>query len=207
MERTRRARRAGAIGVAAGVLWLLSWVGEAFLESDEGSATWYVDQILATSALLGTAVLMYGLAWTRSGGDSRAARVSLTLSWIGWALLALGGAGLLAAGSEDPGLLGIAFPLGGTLSSLAGLVGAVIIATRGELTGWPRWMPLVFAGARVAADVVQVPSDENTPATYGAELVTFLLIILLGVALRSATFLARPPLAAPAGMASAEHSR
>lgn len=203
MERIRRAQLTGAAGVVAGVLWLASWIVEVFFESDEGSRSWYTNQVLATAALFGTAVLMYGLAWTRSGGDGRAARVFLALSWIGWGLLALGGVGLLAAGDEEIGVVGIVFPIGGTFSSLGGLVGGVIVALRQELISWRRWMPLVFAVSLVAADFVQVPSDDTTPATFGAELVKFTLIVVLGVALRTATFRSRATLLETAGAARA----
>ena len=67
MDRVRRAQVSGTIGVIGGVLWMTSWIGEAFFESGEGSGGWYADQFLATAALFGTAVLMYGFASTLSG--------------------------------------------------------------------------------------------------------------------------------------------
>lgn len=202
MERIRLARLTGTVGVAAGVLWLTSWIVEIFFESGEGSASWHTNQVLATVALSGAAVLMYGLARTRSGGDGRAARLFLTLSWVGWALLALGGIGFLAAGDEEPGVVGIVFPIGGTFITLGGLVSGVVIARRQELITWRRWMPLAFAVSLVAADFVQVPSDDNTPATFGAEFVKFSLIVLLGLALRTAGF--RSPTTSPRIPATAE---
>ena len=188
MRRIRDARLTGAAGIAAAALWLISWLGEVFVEGDVGGLSWYADQILATLALTGTAILMFGLAWTRSAGGGLAVRIVLTLAWAGWLLLAAGGICLLVAGSEDPGPVGLVFPIGGNLASLGGLVAGVVIAVRGEITGWRRYMPLLYGVVLAGAEFVQTSGDGNTPLTYGVELVEYLSLLILAFSLRTARF-------------------
>ncbi|MFG1661414.1 hypothetical protein ACGFIY_33525 [Micromonospora chersina] len=188
MKRTSHSRLTGAIGIGAGVLWLASWVLEVFVESGVGTTSWYAGQLCATLALLATTILMYGFARTRSGGNGRVARAFLALSWVGWLLLSSGGIAFIATGGEDIGAMGLVFPVGGNLASLGALVGGIIIAVRGELTGWQRYMPTVYGVLFSAAEYVQSSGAGGASLSFGVEFVKYAALLILAVGLRTATF-------------------
>lgn len=191
MQRIRTARAAGTAGIIVGALWLASWTAEAIDEAGEGTGLWYAEQILATVALLGTAVLMFGLAALRPAGDGRVARTVLALNWVAWLSLTLGGIGMLATGDEDAGPLGVFFPIGGILGTFTALCGGILVAVRGRVEGWPRWALLVFGAGYLVLGFLQ-SGEERTAVSAGAELVQYLLLLALAVAVRTAS-------AAPAG--------
>ena len=67
------------------------------------------------------------------------------------------------------------------MAGLAGLVGGILIAIRGRLSGWGRWVPLAFA---VVYNVHGfVAGDEISGLSMTLELVQHLLIGLTAVAL------------------------
>jgi hypothetical protein len=197
MERIRQARAAGTIGIVVAALWLVNWAFETFVDPPIGGGAWYAGQILATILLLGTAVLMFGLAALRPAGDGRVARTILALPGVAWLSLAVGGIGMLIRGDEETGPLTVFFPIGGILGTLALLVGGILIAVRGRIPGWQRWMTLVFAAGYVLVGLVQGGGDEMTTASQTAELVLYLLLMLLAVAVRTATPVATGPAAHP----------
>jgi hypothetical protein len=186
MERIRQARTAGTIGIVVGVFWLIEWSLEAFVDPPIGSGTWYVAQILATALLLGTAVLMFGLAALRPAGDGRLARTILALNWVAWLSLTVGGIGMLIQGNEDNGPLTVFFPIGGILGTLSLMVSGILIAVKRRVLGWQRWAVLVFGVGYLLLGLFQ-GSDEPTTASQAAEFVQYLLLVVLAVAVRTAT--------------------
>ena len=186
MERIRQARTAGTIGIVVGVFWLIEWSLEAFVDPSIGSGTWYATQILATALLFGTAVLMFGLAALHPAGDGRLARTILALNWVAWLSLTVGGIGMLIQGNEDNGPLTVFFPIGGILGTLSLVVSGILIAVTRRVLGWQRWAALVFGAGYLLLGFFQ-GSDEPTTASQAAELVQYLLLVLLAVAVRTAT--------------------
>ena len=197
MDRIRQARTAGTVGIVVGVLWLVEWALEAFIDPSIGSPTWYLTQTLATALLLGTAVLMFGLAALRPAGDGRAARAVLALNWVAWLSLTVGGIGFLIQGNEDNGPLTVFFPIGGILGTLSLLVSGILVAVKRRLLGWQRWAVLIFGIGYLLLGFLQ-GSDEPTTASQAAELVQYLLLVLLAVAVRTATTTANQPSTEPA---------
>ncbi|MFI6071466.1 hypothetical protein ACIA5C_07730 [Actinoplanes sp. NPDC051343] len=197
MERIRQARTAGTIGIVVGVLWLVEWALEAFVDPSIGSPTWYLTQTLATALLLGTAVLMFGLAAPHPAGDGRVARTILALNWIAWLSLTVGGIGFLTQGNEDNGPLTVFFPIGGILGTLSLLVSGILVAVKRRVLGWQRWAVLIFGIGYLLLGFLQ-GSDEPTPASQAAELVQYLLLVLLAVAVRTATPTTTQPSTEPA---------
>lgn len=197
MERIRQARAAGTIGIVVGVLWLVEWAIEAFADPSIGSTAWYLTQTLATALLFGTAVLMFGLAALRPAGDGRVARTVLALNWIAWLSLTVGGIGFLIQGNEDNGPLTVFFPIGGILGTLGLLVSGILVAVKRRLLGWQRWAVLIFGIGYLLVGFFQ-GGDEPTTASQVAELVQYLLLVLLAVAVRTATTTTNQPSTEPA---------
>jgi hypothetical protein len=186
MERIRLARTAGAIGIVVGVLWLVNWTLETFADPPIGGGVWYADQSLATILLFGTAVLMFGLAALRPAGDGRVARTILALNWVAWLSLTIGGIGMLIRGDEDSGPLTVFFPIGGILGTLTLLVSGILVAVKRRIAGWQRWAVLIVGVGYLLLGLFQ-GGDEPTTASEAAEFGWYLLLVLLAVAVRTAT--------------------
>jgi hypothetical protein len=197
MERIRQAHTAGTIGIVVGALWLVAWAVEAFVDPSIGSGTWYVVQSLAVTLLFGTAVLMFGLAALHPAGDGRVARAILALNWVAWLSLTLGGIGMLIQGDEDNGPLTVFFPIGGILGTLTLLVSGILVAVKRRVLGWQRWTVLIFGLGYLLLGFFQ-GSDEPTTASQAAEFVQYLLLVLLAVAVRTATPTIAQPSTEPA---------
>jgi hypothetical protein len=196
MERIRQARTAGAAGIVTGLLWLVNWAFEAFVDPPVGGGAWYAGQSLATVALFGTAVLMFGLAALRPAGDGRVARTFLALNWVAWLSLTLGGIGMLIRGDESDGPMTLFFPIGGILGTLSLLVSGILVAVRRGLPGWRRWAVLAFAAMYLLLGFLNGGGDEPTTASQAGELVQYLLLLVLAVAVRTAAQV-RADIAAP----------
>jgi hypothetical protein len=190
MELDRRARLAGGAGIVTGLVWMINWLYLLAVDADKvGDAKWYVGQVIAAAAILGTAVLAAGLAWTRAGGSGRFARFALATWAVSWLLLFIA-AVLLIVTRDDEQIL---FPIGGILGTFAGLAGGIVVARAGVLNGWRRWIPLAFAiwyGFVVGA-VMQVA--EHSWIATASEFVAYALILLTGAALVTARLTYRVP--------------
>jgi hypothetical protein len=197
MERIRQARTAGTAGIAVGVLWLLEWTSEAFVDPPIGGGGWYAEQSAATVALFGTAVLLFGLAALRPAGDGRVARTFLALNWVAWLSLTLGGIGMLIRGDESDGPMSLFFPIGGILGSLSLLVSGILVAVRRGLPGWRRWAVLAFAVMYLVLGFLNGGSDEPTTVSQAGELVQYLLLLVLAVAVRTAAQVGADTAASP----------
>jgi len=189
MELERRARLAGGIGIAAGIVWLVNWTYLLAVDAAERTAGWYAGEIIAATAILGTAALAGGLWWVRAGGTGWLARTALAAWTVGWLLVFGGAMILIATGTQDNPL----FPIGGILGTLAGMVSGIVIVRADVLDGWRRWMPLTWAlwyGLVLGAVMALA---EHTWLATAAELVQYLLILLTGAGLATARLTYRVP--------------
>ncbi|GAA3261529.1 hypothetical protein ACFO1B_55730 [Dactylosporangium siamense] len=190
-----RIRITGTVGLVTGLLWLVNWAFEAFVDPPVGGGQWYAGQVVATVALFGTAVLLFGLAALRPAGDGRVARTFLALNWVAWLSLTLGGIGMLIHGDESEGPMTLFFPIGGILGTVSLLVSGILVAVRRGLPGWRRWVLLAFAVMYLLLGFLNGGSDEPTAASQGGELVQYVLLLALAAAVRTAP--ASPVTASP----------
>ena len=193
MKLERRARLAGGIGIAAGIVWLVNWTYLLAVGAAERTAGWYAGEIIAATAILGTAALAGGLWWVRAGGTGWFARTALAAWTVGWLLVFGGQMILIATGTEGNPL----FPIGGILGTLAGLVSGIVIGRADVLDGWRRWTPLAWAlwyGLVLGAVMALA---EHTWLATAAELVQYLLILLTGAGLATVRLTHRVPAGAP----------
>jgi len=181
MKHVSASRNTTVIGGAACALWLLDWLINLGGEPLIGGGRWYVEQTVATGALTGTALFALGVAHSGVAGSGRFGRTILVIWALGRALLAVGGVVFLAAGQEDVLAAGILFALGGTVSSLAGLVGAVIVIRSKVLAGWRRWALLAYTALGAASPAVL--SGEQTAVSVSVELLQYVLLFVVVVAM------------------------
>jgi hypothetical protein len=136
-----------------------------------------LNTVIAVFALLATATVPAGLASVDAGG-SRIAVGSLAAWSLGWLTVCAGGVLLLATGEPN----GLVFFVGGNLHTVAGLVAAILVARAAVLDGWRRFAPLAWAVQGAVLGIVQ--QIETAPAALGltGELVGYLLIGVVGVA-------------------------
>ncbi|GGN79780.1 hypothetical protein GCM10010112_54760 [Actinoplanes lobatus] len=136
MDRNRVALTSGLAGLAGAALWLL----EAVISPPDGQST--LSSLVNIAAFLCMAGLIYGLYRLRAAGWGRFGSVMLLLWAAGHAAIAVATVISMAAGitdEENP-----AFAVGGLLQVVGGLLAAVAITRGTVLTGWRRWMPLVW---------------------------------------------------------------
>jgi hypothetical protein len=176
----RKIRTVGTVAIGACVLWIVNWglnLVPAIHESPPGSVWFSLTTVIAVLALLATASVPAGLAWAGAGG-SRIAVGSLAAWSLGWLVVCAGGVLLLATGEPN----GLVFFIGGNLHTLAGLVAAIQVARAAVLDGWRRFAPLAWAVAEAVLGFVQ--QIETAPPALGlaGELVSYLLIGVVGVA-------------------------
>jgi hypothetical protein len=190
MELDRRARLGGGAGILAGIVWMVNWIYLLAVDADQvGDSKWYVGQVIAAAAILGTAVVTAGLAWTRAGGPGRFARFALATWAVSWLILFVAAVLLIVTQNDEQ----ILFPIGGILGTFAGLAGGIVVARAGVLNGWRRWMPLAFAiwYGFVLGAVMQVA--EHSWVATASEFVAYALILLTGAALATARLTYRVP--------------
>jgi hypothetical protein len=145
------AARAGLVGIAGAILWIVGLAIEYPYELQPPAAGWlfYVDQLVFAAAMLGWLAAIAGLAWLRVAGRGKGR--STLIAWgTGIALLVLGSLislSIRAAGSDAKGVYdnNPLFPLGGLLQLLGSMAAGVVIARAGRLEGWRRWAVLAYA--------------------------------------------------------------
>ncbi len=189
------ARTYGIIGLAGVAAWLVIWAAEIRGEPDAGSGLWYAAETIAVFAIAATATLFAGLALVRAAGDGRFARLVLWLIPIGLGLIMIGAvANLLTATSNqdaDTGGIGLVFPIGGALAGLGSLVGGILIAVRGMLSGVGRWTVLMFAIIYNVHGAVSGEGASSLATT--VELIQHLLVGLIAVSLLTVKGLQKTP--------------
>lgn len=181
MKHAVASRHMTVTGGAACALWLVDWLMNLGGEPLIGSSRWYVEQAVATGALTCTALFALGVSLSGVAGSGRFGRAILVTWALGRAVLAVGGVVFIAAGKEDVVAAGILFALGGTISSLAGLIGAVVIIRCKVLEGWRRWALLAYTAVGAASPAVL--SGERTVVSVAAEMLQYVLLFLVVVAM------------------------
>ncbi|ADP79440.1 hypothetical protein [Pseudofrankia inefficax] len=173
-------QRAGAIGTAGGILWLVNWVLLVPDPADE-SAGWYASGVVAFLALLATAALIGGVRLVDAGGPGRFARITLAAWTVGWLVLSAGSLVELVTGNGDNPL----YPVGGILTSLAGLVSGILVVRSRVLGSWRRYAVLALGIGYVLLGPLQ-SGDDRTALSSAAELVEYLLILVTAIAVATA---------------------
>ncbi|MEW9528541.1 hypothetical protein [Microbispora sp. NPDC049125] len=175
MRHSPRARFFGAIGIVGGVLFLAGW---AVVLGDPAVRTtsWYIGNALGAIACVAVAVLTAGLAALKEAGPGLPARIIQALWPVSWLLLSIGGVIMLTTGQVTALL-----PVGGILSVLVALVAGILIARRADLSRGRRWAPLVYGVGGFLLTFAQ--SDRHDPLTNVVDLVTYLLLLAVGIAL------------------------
>ncbi len=143
MQNTSLARKAGIVGMASAILWMVSVIMQKSLglSSPDGSALWVAHELMAMTAIVGMVIGFLGLIW---GGavQSRFGKMAVYLYAFGYGLIVVAGlAGVLLQTQDTP--ISILFPIGGTLWDLGALLTGIAVITAKRWTGWQRFMPLV----------------------------------------------------------------
>jgi hypothetical protein len=137
------ARKAGVIGMAGAILWMISVImqNRLGLFTPDGSALWVAHELMAMTAIVGMVIGYLGLIW---GGavQSRFGKIAVYLYAFGYGLIVIAGlAGVLLQTQDTP--ISILFPIGGALWDLGALLTGIAVITAKRWTGWQRFMPLV----------------------------------------------------------------
>jgi hypothetical protein len=146
MQNTLLARKAGVVGTAGAVLWIIALMIEyGFgLFPPDGSGPLYVtNQILSFVALAAIAVGILGIIWG-AGVGGRFGRIGVWLFVLGYGLIIVGGIMALSAGSDDSPIF-IVFPIGGLLMDVGALLTGIAVVKDRRWDGWQRFMPLIYA--------------------------------------------------------------
>ncbi|MEU8078924.1 hypothetical protein AB0B31_26225 [Catellatospora citrea] len=186
----------GTFAVAGSVLWLADWAFQHLVtaSADTGSTSWYIGQILAVVAALGTAGLAGGLFQAGAGGPGRFARICLAIWAFAWLLITVAAViGITTVQESNP-----VYPIGGLLSTVAGIASGIVVARARVLAGWRRWAPLAFALWYGLVLGAVMATAEHSWLASAAELGTYLLMLLASVALVTARLTHRVPAAVPA---------
>ena len=143
MLNTALARKAGVIGMAGAILWMISVImqNRLGLFTPDGSALWVAHELMAMTAIVGMVIGYLGLIW---GGavQSRFGKIAVYLYAFGYGLIVIAGlAGVLLQTQDTP--ISILFPIGGALWDLGALLTGIAVITAKRWTGWQRFMPLV----------------------------------------------------------------
>jgi hypothetical protein len=144
MQNTSLARKAGIVGMASAILWMISAIIQKSLglSSPDGSALWVAHELMAMTAIVGMVIGFLGLIW---GGavQSRFGKMAVYLYAFGWGLIVIGGglASVLLQTQDTP--ISILFPIGGALYDLGALLTGIAVIAAKRWTGWQRFMPLV----------------------------------------------------------------
>jgi hypothetical protein len=145
MSTTSRVRTAGLIGMAGGVLWIISIILEYSLGlfEPDGSPLWLVDQLLALAGMSCSMAGFVGLLWGQAF-RGRLGPLGIIMHILGWGLIFIGGLGLLFLPSGESPLF-LVFPIGGNLHDFGYILIGIAAIFSGRWSGWQRWMPLVAA--------------------------------------------------------------
>jgi hypothetical protein len=193
-----RVRTAGVLGMAGGLLWIVSVVMQYGLGlfSPDGSPLRLIHELIAFAGIIGAMAGFWGLIWGQAF-RGRLGPVGVALYILGWAFILIGGIGLLALGPAESPLF-LVFPIGGNLKSLGAILFAIATVTSGRWSGWQRWMPLVVAAALLLTmDVPTLMGLTPDGPTMLAELLEGVVWVGLGLAVFTS---ARQP----AGMVAAD---
>lgn len=133
--------RAGSIGMFGALLFFVGLLIEYRYDLfPPGSGALYVlNQVQFFVAMICIEVMLWGIQAVRAGGNSRFARLTLTLFPIGWAMIILGGITNLLTGSADNPLI----PFGALTTVIFGLAAGIVVAVAYRWTGWRRYVLLL----------------------------------------------------------------
>lgn len=143
MQNTSLARKAGMVGMAGAVLWMIGVIMQYSLGlfGPDSGALWVVHELIAFVALAGMITGFLGLIW---GGavESRFGKTAVYLYAISWGLIIIAGlVGLLPQTADSP--IFILYPIGGMLSDVGALLTGIAVIMAKRWAGWQRFMPLV----------------------------------------------------------------
>lgn len=134
------------IGLAGGILWLLTLIAEYSLglQPPAGEGPLYViNQLLAFLALIGIALGYLGIR-AAGGVKGKMGGAGVWMAAIGYFLIVLAGIFALILRTDDSPIF-LLFPLGGLLMDLGVLLTGIAVVRTAEWSGWRRFMPLLYA--------------------------------------------------------------
>ena len=145
MSTALRVRTAGFIGMAGGVLWIISIIMEYSLGlfTPDGSPLRLIHEVLALAGMSGAMAGFLGLFWGQAF-RGRLGPLGIIMHILGWGLIFIGGLALLVIGPAESPLF-LVFPIGGNLHDYGYLFIGIAAIISGRWSGWQRWMPLVAA--------------------------------------------------------------
>lgn len=145
MSTPTRVRTAGVIGMAGGVLWIISVIVQYSLGlfDPDGSPAWIIQQLLAIGGMICSMAGFLGLLWGQAF-RGRLGPLGIIMQIVGWGLIAVGGLALLTIGPAESPLF-LVFPIGGNLHDFGYILIGIATIISGRWSGWQRWMPLVAA--------------------------------------------------------------
>ena len=145
MSTASRVRTAGIIGMAGGVLWIISVILQYSLGlfDPDGSPLWVMQQLLALAGMICSMAGFLGLLWGQAF-HGRLGPLGIIMHIVGWGLIFIGGLGLILLPTGDSPLF-LVFPIGGNLHDFGYIFIGIATIISGRWSGWQRWMPLVAA--------------------------------------------------------------
>ena len=145
MSTLSRVRTAGFIGMAGGVLWIISIIMEYSLGlfTHDGSLLEGINTLLALAGMSCSMAGFLGLLWGQAF-RGRLGPLGIIMHILGWGLIFIGGLGLILLPTGDSPLF-LVFPIGGNLHDYGYLFIGIAAIISGRWSGWQRWMPLVAA--------------------------------------------------------------
>ena len=145
MFNSSRVRTAGAIGMAGGVIWIISVIMQYSLGlfEPDGSPLQVIHQLLALAAMSCSMAGFLGLLWGQAF-RGRLGPLGIIMHILGWGLIFIGGLALLVIGPAESPLF-LVFPIGGNLHDFGYIFIGIAAIISGRWSGWQRWMPLVAA--------------------------------------------------------------
>lgn len=149
MSTAARVRSAGLIGMAGGVLWIISVLMQYSLGlfEPDGSPLWIGQQLLALAGMSCSMAGFLGLLWGQAF-RGRLGPIGIIMHIVGWGLIFIGGLALLLIGPAESPLF-LVFPIGGNLHDFGYIFIGIATIISGRWSGWQRWMPLVAAVVNV----------------------------------------------------------
>jgi hypothetical protein len=169
MSTASRVRTAGFIGMAGGVLWIISVVLQYSLGlfDPDGSPVWIVHQLIALAGMICSMAGFLGLLWGR-GFRGRLGPRGIIIHILGWGLFWIGGLALLVIGPAESPLF-LVFPIGGNLHDFGYIFIGIATIITGRWSGWQRWMPLVAAVVNVLTADHACPGDAAESIARGCD--------------------------------------